>query len=407
MKLFLTTFFLAISLFTIHTNAFTQCETCPTEPDLIPNGDFETVFEPICSDGSTMGNLFVDGSPVADCLGITFSDNLIGDVITGTEATRSNTPDFLSDDCIETDNSSRSCGDGTKSVGLWTAFDSRFAGEFIQIPLTEPLVEGEEYCVEFNAFSYTQSSVIAIVPGFEPSDGFGFYLSEERIEIENDNSASIVSVNIENSWTEDMIDSNMEFAASDVQNTNEMLDLEPYWEQPDGVFIPTECTPFNATFTAKGGEAWLIFGNFKHYSELTFDTTVVVSETENPYAYVILDDVCLKAVECPPTVSDIIIPNVITPNNDGFNDNFNYYFVDEVGEVIEDATFPVEVRLFQVYNRWGQLIYDNETPATGWDGRFNEEYATQDVYVYMIEMEIGEGTDMRTEVFKGDVTLIR
>ncbi len=83
-------------------------------------------------------------------------------------------------------------------------------------------------------------------------------------------------------------------------------------------------------------------------------------------------------------------PNAFTPNGDGRNDFFD---------------FPVrefyDIRTFQVFNRWGQKIYDNDTPATGWDGTFNGNEAASEVYIYIFETTNDEC------VFRGNVSLIR
>lgn len=91
------------------------------------------------------------------------------------------------------------------------------------------------------------------------------------------------------------------------------------------------------------------------------------------------------------------IPNVFTPNGDNVNDFFNIAYVG-----IRDITAFVQE--FQVFNRWGQLVYDNDTPATGWDGNVNGNPAPSDVYVYKIVVQFPDGT---TEENSGEVTLIR
>lgn len=93
----------------------------------------------------------------------------------------------------------------------------------------------------------------------------------------------------------------------------------------------------------------------------------------------------------PPTV-----PNVFTPGNDGLNDYFNIAIPDNA----ENIT------VFRVYNRWGNVLYDNESPETGWDGskRNNQkDLMPSGVYVYLIQYQVGE----QTETVKGNVTLIR
>jgi gliding motility-associated-like protein len=91
------------------------------------------------------------------------------------------------------------------------------------------------------------------------------------------------------------------------------------------------------------------------------------------------------------------IPNVFTPNGDGENDYF---------QVLSNALEELEIRRFDVYNRWGQQVYNNDTPSTGWDGRYNNQDQPTEVYYYLIEV----GTSGSGEVIqqlKGNVSLVR
>lgn len=88
----------------------------------------------------------------------------------------------------------------------------------------------------------------------------------------------------------------------------------------------------------------------------------------------------------------INIPNAFTPNNDDYNDNFR---INIVGNI--------QLTEFLIFNRWGQVVYDNTDPE-GWDGTFNGEPAPPEVYVYLAKFRFPSG---KTESRKGDVTLIR
>ena len=91
------------------------------------------------------------------------------------------------------------------------------------------------------------------------------------------------------------------------------------------------------------------------------------------------------------------VPDVFTPNADGTNDFFNY--VQKGSDNIE-----LEVTRFQVFSRWGKLVYDNENPDRGWSGQVDGKMAPSDVYMYNIEISTSECTIGK---MKGDVTLIR
>ena len=67
------------------------------------------------------------------------------------------------------------------------------------------------------------------------------------------------------------------------------------------------------------------------------------------------------------------LPNVFTPNNDGFNDLFEpfpYCYVEEV-----------EMRIF---NRWGSLVFETTDADIKWDGMniFSKEKAPDGIYYY-------------------------
>ena len=66
------------------------------------------------------------------------------------------------------------------------------------------------------------------------------------------------------------------------------------------------------------------------------------------------------------------LPNTFTPNGDGFNDLFRpfpFCFIDRVE--------------FQVFNRWGQLIFESNDPDLNWNGRnLQGQELAEGVYYY-------------------------
>jgi gliding motility-associated-like protein len=93
-----------------------------------------------------------------------------------------------------------------------------------------------------------------------------------------------------------------------------------------------------------------------------------------------------------PFGDQVYIPNAFTPNNDGKNDIFLIY-----GNTISSAKMSV-------YTQWGQLIFQSDNVANGWDGTFKGVNQPIGVYVYMVEITFSNGT---TSLRKGTVTLIR
>jgi gliding motility-associated-like protein len=160
-----------------------------------------------------------------------------------------------------------------------------------------------------------------------------------------------------------------------------------------GSFEPNELT-----FTWFAGEEEVASGQGLTEIQQTlpeagmFDYTVVVS-TPTGCTYTVQGTVEVLPLE-------FVMPNAFTPNNDDQNDFFNFV------SVFSNDLFTV--REFKVYNRWGQLVYDNETPDTGWDGSFNGTPQPSEVYYYFIRLGRGEGEDaLDLDPLQGDVTLVR
>ncbi len=96
---------------------------------------------------------------------------------------------------------------------------------------------------------------------------------------------------------------------------------------------------------------------------------------------------------------DLFIPNVFSPNADGINDYFELFAGKDVAEVLS----------FQVYDRWGALVFQHRNSLPGdpecrWDGRFRGEQQEIGVFVYVIKIRFIDGHEA---LFSGDVLLVR
>src|SRR5690606_17946782 len=85
----------------------------------------------------------------------------------------------------------------------------------------------------------------------------------------------------------------------------------------------------------------------------------------------------------------LFIPNAFSPNGDGLNDEF----------------LPFNENLIsfnmQIYNRWGEMIYNNSNSNRGWNGLFQGKLCQQGVYMYVISYTIEEEGRMIEGVTKG------
>ncbi|HOM37088.1 MAG TPA: choice-of-anchor L domain-containing protein [Bacteroidales bacterium] len=75
----------------------------------------------------------------------------------------------------------------------------------------------------------------------------------------------------------------------------------------------------------------------------------------------------------------LIIPNAFTPNGDGINDTWEIQNI----ELYQDVTI-------QVYNRWGQIVYETCSPSQKWDGTSNSHPLPSGTYLYIIFLNNGK-----------------
>ena len=97
--------------------------------------------------------------------------------------------------------------------------------------------------------------------------------------------------------------------------------------------------------------------------------------------------------------SHIALPNAFSPNGDGLNDVF--YVI--AGKDVK------QVKQFQVFNRWGQKMFERTNGKTndisfGWNGYYNGQLVAQGTYVYQIVIELLTG---ELEIHKGNISVIR
>ena len=93
-------------------------------------------------------------------------------------------------------------------------------------------------------------------------------------------------------------------------------------------------------------------------------------------------------------------PNAFSPDGDGTNDFFTPQNPNQELDL---------VLLIQVYDRWGELLFERQNvvpgdPGTSWDGSFKGQALDPGIYIYYAELSLIDGTVIPV---KGDVLLVR
>ena len=96
--------------------------------------------------------------------------------------------------------------------------------------------------------------------------------------------------------------------------------------------------------------------------------------------------------------AQVFIPNVIYPGK-AQNGVLTAFGAEELSTI----------KRFQVYDRWGTLLFDEQNvapnnPDAGWAGQYKGQPVAEGVYVYVMLLAFSDGSE---EVFSGDVTVVR
>jgi gliding motility-associated-like protein len=135
--------------------------------------------------------------------------------------------------------------------------------------------------------------------------------------------------------------------------------------------------------TYPGGEP---LGNESILAVHPTESTTYIAEVTLCNGMKYTDDIFVKVIP---------IPNAFNPNSPTeLNRTFQFYTTNT------DNIYKFKM---YIYNRWGQLVYENDNISEGWDGTQNGKPCNPGVYVWVVyyEGDNGEVTN------KGSVTLIR
>jgi gliding motility-associated-like protein len=138
----------------------------------------------------------------------------------------------------------------------------------------------------------------------------------------------------------------------------------------------------STTIITNTGNVWITLSN--QYSCTASDT-------------IHIGEYCKKPQLC--------FPDVITPNGDGFNDNF---VPCSDGKLITDSIYPdvigsISFIDFEVFNRWGIKLFESQAVLPHWDATFQGSSVPSGTYYWIVKY-----TDVSKEIFEqsGYVTVI-
>ena len=159
---------------------------------------------------------------------------------------------------------------------------------------------------------------------------------------------------------------------------------------------------YEAEFTAlsEGPEFFWDFGDGQSSTEKNPVHTYEPNQKFNVTLYTNLGTICADSLTLPletePKGTGVaIIPNIFTPNNDGFNDQF----------CLDGLNPNCDSIKWYIYNRWGDKVFESNSVDECWDGTSNGVEHPSGTYfsifkIYQKELE-------QKYTVSGSVTLIR
>lgn len=173
---------------------------------------------------------------------------------------------------------------------------------------------------------------------------------------------------------------------------------------PDKLNIVLTATPNDCEGLDNGGAIMSqVTGGTEPYTYMWSNTAIATPELKGVgngvYTAIVRD-----ANECTDSATakvaydnccKIFIPDAFTPNGDGKNDKIKVMFKGDM-----------QLKVFSIYNRFGQRVFSTNVNGDGWNGMFNGTIQDIGTYNYYVKAICGNAGNQEVE-FKGTITLIK
>lgn len=94
-----------------------------------------------------------------------------------------------------------------------------------------------------------------------------------------------------------------------------------------------------------------------------------------------------------PYACEIYIPSAFSPNSDGLNETFK-----PIGQV--------EMTRMLIFNRWGEILYESDSPDAEWNGYFMDVKVQTGIYFYLITYLKPEGASQVATNVAGEIHVV-
>ncbi|PLX10263.1 MAG: hypothetical protein C0598_10795, partial [Marinilabiliales bacterium] len=160
--------------------------------------------------------------------------------------------------------------------------------------------------------------------------------------------------------------------------------------------IVDACTTISLDAHNPGSEYLWSNGSVQQITDIYMikDTSIYVDVINNSCAA--SDTINIKTHTLP--ISELKFPTAFSPNGDGLNDKFH-----AVGILDDVAEFNM-----QIFNRWGQLVFNTDSVYEGWDSSYNGQSSPTGIYIVKVNYVNGnQCTGLQAFSYNGSFTLVK
>jgi len=163
--------------------------------------------------------------------------------------------------------------------------------------------------------------------------------------------------------------------------------------------LPSGFLPVDTSVCSYGSVLVKAISGYKNYLWSTGSVSSSVSITQPGQYWLQATDnnnctgkefITISPKEC---LKGLFVPSAFTPNNDGKNDLLKPFLLGNVKQY-----------KFQIFNRWGQLVFETSDLTKGWNGNFAGHPQPNHVFVWVCQYQL-EGEQVKTE--KGTLVIVR
>lgn len=156
---------------------------------------------------------------------------------------------------------------------------------------------------------------------------------------------------------------------------------------------------FDLASVSGGFNQWYVFGDTitNNTLSLTWDMDGIFTFqgvrwdngcVSNPQSFTVSLELCPNEI--------FYIPNAFTPDGDEKNNTF---------KPIITSGVDIFNYNFVIYNRWGEIIWESNTPDMGWDGTYNNNMCQDGTYTWKLHFKTPKTDEIKE--FYGNLILIR